>query len=247
MCAISGKSDAELDQLNPDQLEQLAATAALFPDEFEDSELGPIPKGWEWKPLKDVIDLNPRRILKKGTLATYLDMKNMPTRGHLVGDYWKRELGSGTKFTNGDTLLARITPCLENGKTAFVDFLNDREVGWGSTEYIVMRSKNPLPVEYTYLLARENVFRAFAIQNMTGTSGRQRVNAKALSEYPLAISCNEELYREFSRLVGSSMAQSKKLGDQGKMLAKIRDTLLPKLLSGEITPNKAQSETGAAA
>ena len=55
-----------------------------------------------------------------------------------------RPFGSGMRFANGDTLVARITPCLENGKTAYVDFLRDDEIGWGSTEYIVMKPKHPL-------------------------------------------------------------------------------------------------------
>ena len=89
------------------------------------------------------------------------------------------------RFTNGDTLVARITPCLENGKTAYVDFLQHGRIGWGSTEYIVMRPKPPLPSELAYCLARSAGFREFAIQNMTGTSGRQRVPAKALSQFLL--------------------------------------------------------------
>jgi type I restriction enzyme S subunit len=82
-------------------------------------------------------------------------MKNMPTEGHGAVDWWQRPAGSGARFKNGDTLIARITPCLENGKTALVDFLNDGEVGWGSTEYIVLRSLSPLPIEMSYLLARD--------------------------------------------------------------------------------------------
>ena len=104
----------------------------------------------------------------------YLDMANMPTKGHVPGTVIDRPFGSGMRFTNGDTLVARITPCLENGKTAYVDFLPRDRIGWGSTEYIVMRPMPPLPNEFAYCLARSTGFREFAIQNMTGTSGRQR-------------------------------------------------------------------------
>jgi type I restriction enzyme, S subunit len=126
---------AKLDGRQPAGLDPI--TAALFPNEFEDSELGPIPKGWRVMPLPEAIEVNPRRKLQPGTVAPYLDMKNMPTRGHCPNEVIQREFISGTKFQNGDTLVARITPCLENGKTAFVDFLNNDEIGWGSTEYIV--------------------------------------------------------------------------------------------------------------
>src|SRR5207302_340486 len=118
--------------------------ADLFPDSFEDSELGEIPEGWRLAPLPDTIDVNPPRVLRKGIEAPYLDMANMPTRGHSPDVLVDRAFGSGMRFRNGDTLVARITPCLENGKTAFVDFLEAGEIGWGSTEYIVLRPKPPL-------------------------------------------------------------------------------------------------------
>lgn len=135
------------------------ATAALFPDSFEETELGAVPKGWKWKPLNDAYEINPTRKLKKGEVAPYLDMAGVQTQGHSVGSVVQREMGSGTKFINGDTLLARITPCLENGKTAFVDFLPADTTGWGSTEFVVLRPKDPLPSYHAYLLARHPAFR----------------------------------------------------------------------------------------
>jgi type I restriction enzyme S subunit len=125
--------------------------ADLFPDSFEDSEMGEIPTGWEVKPLPELFSVNPTRRLRKGDVAPYLDMSSMPTNGHSARDVIYRPFGSGTRFVNGDTLVARITPCLENGKTAYVDFLEDRQVGWGSTEYIVMRPQS-LPTEFAYFL-----------------------------------------------------------------------------------------------
>ncbi len=95
--------------------------ADLFPDRFEDSELGEIPAGWKVAALSEAMEVNPRRSLKKGAVAPYLDMKNMPTRSARALHTYEREFGSGVRFTDGDTLVARITPCLENGKTCFVD------------------------------------------------------------------------------------------------------------------------------
>ncbi len=91
MRAISCKTDEELNQLSPEQRQQLTTSAALFPDEFEDSELGEIPKGWTAGVVGDFIEFNPKRLLKKGTVAPYLDMKNMPTEGHLAQDVLPRE------------------------------------------------------------------------------------------------------------------------------------------------------------
>jgi len=159
--------------------------ANLFPDSFEESELGPIPKGWKAKPLIEVIEVNPRRTLSKGTPAPFLEMSSMPTQGPSPDTWRIREMGSGMKFINGDTLMARITPCLENGKTAFVDFLAEGEVGWGSTEFIVLRPNGEIPPLFAYLLARTDEFRSFAIRQMMGSSGRQRVPAESLSKYML--------------------------------------------------------------
>ncbi|MBE7538880.1 MAG: restriction endonuclease subunit S [Opitutaceae bacterium] len=208
--------------------------APLFPDSFQDSELGPIPKGWSAKRLPEAIEVNPRRTLKAGTVAPYLDMKNLPTQGHSAEEVIDREFNSGTKFQNGDTLLARITPCLENGKTGYVDFLKDGEVGWGSTEYIVLAPKPPLPPQFGYLLARSDALRSHAIQNMTGTSGRQRVPSECFNTFWLAVPPPKIAHR-FDELTTPMMAKIKANADQSRTLATLRDTLLPKLLSGELS------------
>lgn len=236
MSVISAKTLDELNSLkanNPKAFNKLAQTAALFPSAMQDSELGEIPEGWEVGKLANIIDFNPRRTLKKGTLAPYLDMKNVPTTGHLAIEVVDREMASGTKFVNGDTLLARITPCLENGKTAYVDFLKDNQVGWGSTEYIVMRPKEDYPTSIGYLLARDTNFRQQAIQSMTGTSGRQRADAKALAETAWLI-YPKELVKAFDKTAKGYLSLAKINGDESKSLSEIRDALLPKLLSGEL-------------
>jgi len=160
--------------------------ADLFPDSFEESELGDVPSGWHRVPLRRVIEINPTRALARGHLAPYLDMANRPTHGHSPDNVIDRDFTSGMRFVNGDTLVARITPCLENGKTAYVDFLADDQTGWGSTEFIVLRPKPPLPSEFAYCLARSNEFREFAIQSMTGSSGRQRVPPDSLGQIYVA-------------------------------------------------------------
>ncbi|CAM3121050.1 restriction endonuclease subunit S [Pseudoalteromonas distincta] len=244
MAAISGKNQAELDlldQQHPEQYQQLQAIADLFPNNLIDSELGEIPEGWKLTVLGDVLDFNPKRSLKKGVSAPYLDMKNVPTEGHLADEVILRDMASGTKFINGDTLLARITPCLENGKTAYVDFLNDGQVGWGSTEYIVMRSKGERPTSLGYFIARFDSFRTAAIQTMTGTSGRQRANAKALSEqtwldYPI------ELLDIFDHIAGVYLYKAKINGAENKSLSELRNALLPHLLNDNlVASNKGEN------
>lgn len=208
--------------------------AALFASRFIDSELGPIPEGWDVIDLPEAIEVNPSRTLKKGTLAAYVEMANMPTRSSRVLGWEMREFTSGSKFLNGDVLVARITPCLENGKTAYVDFLDGPGVvGWGSTEYIVLRSKPPLPTLYAYCLARSDRFRSHAIANMSGTSGRQRVPPSCLDAFPVVVP-SQPVAEVFGRYVDEWMHRIKKNEEQARTLAGLRDVLLPKLLSGEI-------------
>jgi type I restriction enzyme S subunit len=205
----------------------------LFPDSFEDSELGEIPEGWRLMPLPEVITVNPSRQLRRGELAPYLDMANMPTRGHSPDVVVPRPFGSGMRFVNGDTLVARITPCLENGKTAYVDFLQEGQVGWGSTEYIVLHPKPPLPAEFAYCLARSDEFRDFAIQSMTGSSGRQRIPTDSISHFVMT-SPSGQASGLFGKLVQPLFAKAKAATEESRTLAALRDTLLPKLLSGKI-------------
>ena len=241
MSAISGKADAELDALPTEQYEQLAATAALFPDEMEASELGGIPKGWAVCPLPECVGINPARALKKGAVAPYLDMANVPTNAARVDNVITRAFGSGSKFINGDTLLARITPCLENGKTAYVDFLADGEVGWGSTEFIVLRPKVGLPLPFAYFLCRHPEFRAFAISQMAGTSGRQRVPNDCFGSYKV-VKPSVLIAEAFGKQTTQFMRQIKSLDEESKTLAGLRDALLPRLLSGELQVPHAEAE-----
>ena len=219
--------------------------ADLFPDRFQDSELGEVSQGWSVVPLPELIDVNPTRSLRKGEIAPYLDMANMPTRGHSPDTVMDRPFGSGMRFTNGDTLVARITPCLENGKTAYVDFLDDGQVGWGSTEYIVLHPKRPLPPEFGYCLARSSQFREFAIQSMTGSSGRQRVPAESLSHFRLAAP-PAPVGERFGRVVGPLFARASAASRESRTLAALRDTLLPKLISGELRVKDAERLVGLA-
>lgn len=211
-----------------------ADTAQLFPSAFEDAPLGKVPLGWRAMPLPVAIEVNPTRSMSKGTVAPYLEMGNMPTASARAIAWENREFGSGMRFINGDTLVAKITPCLENGKTAYVDFLGDGEVGWGSTEYIVLRSKPPLPTTFSYFLARTEAFRSHVIKNMTGTSGRQRAPAECLDKYMMVVP-DAKVADRFGEFADGCLALMKQNDEESATLAAARDALLPKLLSGEVS------------
>lgn len=137
--------------------------------------------------LSDLIDFNPKRPLEKGTLAPFIEMADLPEGERDVSGIGNRVFnGGGSKFKNGDTLFARITPCLENGKTAKVSGLPDNAIGHGSTEFIVMAAKDPsVDEDFVYYVARHPEFRAYAKGRMEGTSGRQRVSWQAISDYEI--------------------------------------------------------------
>ena len=213
--------------------------SALFPDSFEDSELGEIPRGWGIGTISELIDIDPARRLAKGSIAPYLEMKGVSTSGHTVTGVYPRKFTSGTKFQFGDTLLARITPCLENGKTALVDFLEEGEIGWGSTEFIVMCGKKSFHNSFVYCLARSEEFRSHAIRNMVGSSGRQRIPSNTLADFQVSLPPNS-LVDRFSVLCKSLLEKISKASAESATLSSIRDTLLPKLISGEIRVGEAE-------
>ena len=134
--------------------------------------------------LSDIVDFNPSRMLKKGTIAPFIEMASLPTNTKFIKQIDEKPFSGGSKFKNGDTLFARITPCLENGKTGKVTNLKDEMIGHGSTEFIVMSAKEPeFDEDYIYYFARLPEFREFAQQRMVGTSGRQRVAWQDLADF----------------------------------------------------------------
>ena len=134
--------------------------------------------------LKELLQVNPRMTLKKGSKAKKIAMENIKEFQKKIDNFTIEEFKSGSKFQNGDTLLARITPCLENGKTAYVDILEDDEIAFGSTEFFVLRPiDNKLDSQFLYYLFRTKKVREIIIKSMTGTSGRQRAQKDSILEY----------------------------------------------------------------
>ncbi|WP_052286184.1 hypothetical protein [Methanococcoides burtonii] len=118
--------------------------------------------------LNDFIDFNPKRMIKKGSEASFIEMAGITPNIRDIEYTLKKEFkGSGSKFKNGDTLFARITPCLENGKTAKVGCLSKSEIAHGSTEFIVLAAKEPeYDEDFVYYFCRWNKFRDFAISRI---------------------------------------------------------------------------------
>lgn len=143
---------------------------------------------WTKKKLSDIADFNPRETIKKGAIAKKIPMDVLRPFYRDIPYYVEECFSGGTKFRNGDTIMARITPCLENGKTAQVSILNDGEVGFGSTEYIVFRAKEGIAdKDYLYYLICSPKVREPAIKSMVGSSGRQRVQTDVVKNLEIDV------------------------------------------------------------
>ena len=143
---------------------------------------------WTKKKLSEIADFNPRETIKKGTIAKKISMDVLRPFCRDVPYYTEESFSGGTKFRNGDTIMARITPCLENGKTAQVSILNDGEVGFGSTEYIVFRAKEGIAdKDYLFYLVCSPEVREPAIKSMVGSSGRQRVQTDVVKNLEIEV------------------------------------------------------------
>jgi len=162
----------------------------------------------------------------------------------LINEIQYREGNGGSKFRNGDTLFARITPCLENGKTGFVQFLATPDTSaFGSTEFIVLRSRTVCP-EYVYLMARSNEFRDNAVKSMSGATGRQRVQPRCFEKFLIAHP-PEDVLRSFQTLAAPIFRMIHVLNLRNELLRKTRDLLLSKLVSGEVSVEQIEAEVPA--
>ena len=172
----------------------------------------------DWITIKavDFIDFNPKLSLKKGSVSTKIAMDKLQPFTKKIPATEKAEFSGGAKFCNGDTIMARITPCLENGKTAFVDVLEDGEVGFGSTEFIVLRAKEGISdPQFIYYLATSPWFRNVAIKSMVGSSGRQRVQQGVLDELELTVPSLPEQQKigAFLAMFDEKIALNNKIND----------------------------------
>ena len=239
IASVLSNLDDKIDLLNRQNktLESMAET--LFRQWFIEAPPQPSPRpspsgrgGKKPGVVADLIEFNPQRALRKGTVAPYLEMASLSNTTFAPESWYEREFSSGTKFTNGDTLLARITPCLENGKAAYITFLKDEQVAWGSTEYIVMRPKAGLHPFFAYTLARNSDFKDYAEGCLEGSSGRQRVNVDHLRNYSMSMP-DQATVDKFNAIANSIVSKLHLNSCQVRSLTKLRDTLLPKLMSGE--------------
>ena len=143
--------------------------------------------------MQDFVEFNPTKKLNKGAVSKKIPMENLKPFTTFIDTYSIEKYNGGTKFRNGDTIMARITPCLENGKIAKVSILSDDEVGFGSTEYIVFRAIDGVSdADFLYYLICSPLIRNPAIKSMVGSSGRQRVQTDVVANLDIELPPIEE-------------------------------------------------------
>ena len=168
--------------------------------------------------ITDIVEFNPTTSLIKGEIFPFIEMAVLPISGRKIPTYdYRIAKGSGSKFKNGDTLFARITPCLENGKGGMVMDLPNHGKGHGSTEFVVMRAHRKTDQNFVYYLSRLPEFRAFAVQQMSGTSGRQRVSWQSLANFEIT-----DIPSKFRESIGSFLGM---LDDKIELNRQMNETL----------------------
>lgn len=206
------------------------------------SDLGSIPEGWDVRSASEILEINPRERVNKNELHPFINMGDLSQTDMVCFASERKAGNSGSKFRNGDTLFARITPCLENGKTGFVACLADGEVGRGSTEFVVLRGARVGPA-FCYLMARSEPFRQNAIKSMSGASGRQRVRKESFDAFRMPTP-PPALESRFRKIVDPMFRLVFLLAESNARLRETRDVLLPRLMSGEIDVSDLDIDVG---
>lgn len=158
---------------------------------------------WKKVKLSDIIEFNPLEKIPQSTICRKISMDKLISYNRDIYNFGYEVYTGGSKFRNGDTIMARITPCLENGKTALISCLNNNEIAFGSTEYIVLREKKGISYsKFIYYLAISPEIRQVAIKSMVGSSGRQRVQQGVLENYNIKLPPIEE-QKEIAKILSS--------------------------------------------
>jgi type I restriction enzyme S subunit len=177
---------------------------------------------WTLVRAANFIDFNPRDPVAKGVMAKKVGMEHLQPFTRDIPAFEVAPFNGGSKFRNDDTLMARITPCLENGKTAQVNILEDGEIGFGSTEFIVLRAKPGISdKDFIYYLAMSPLLRDKAIKSMVGSSGRQRVQQGVLNDmefYVPPLAKQQEIGRSL-RVLDDKIANNTKINNHLEQMA----------------------------
>lgn len=202
---------------------------------------------WEEKRLSEVFEIKPskseaRNKFSENDLVSFLPMEDLNVLAYEIKSTkekkFKEVVGSYTYFSNEDVLLAKITPCFENGKIGIARNLTNG-IGFGSSEYIVFRSKECIIPDYLYFFLSRNSFREEGSKRMTGAVGHKRVSKEFIEEYliafPKSIKQQQTLVTIFNRLSSQTKKIEKTYQQKLDDLEELKKSILQKAFSGELT------------
>lgn len=227
MCVISGKSEEELEQMTKKDFAELQATAALFPDELVESELGEVPRGWEVKQIKDIAKYCTNKIsLKDLTLENYISTENMlPEKKGIEKASSLPKVNSVPAFRKGNILVSNIRPYFKKIWLSSFD-------GGHSNDVLNFEVLEKETEEYLYNLIYLD---SFFDQMMASSKGSKmpRGDKKAIMDFQIVTS-SVTLRKLYSEKVRKFYSEQNSIKIENQILINLRDALLPKLLSGEI-------------
>ncbi|HPX59667.1 MAG: restriction endonuclease subunit S [Petrimonas sp.] len=205
-----------------------------------------LPKGWKWVKLKEVAEINPK-LPNKEEIDSLLEVQFLPmklveeeiNKIHLIETKLFHEVqkGSYTPFIENDVIFAKVTPCMENGKIAIMKNLKN-EIGYGSSEFHVIRCKNDVLNTYVFHYVVQAKFRKEAEMQMTGAVGLRRVPKKFLEDYqiPLPPTLNEQhaIVREIESRLSVCDKVEESISESLEKAEALRQSILKKAFEGKL-------------
>ncbi|MED4921473.1 restriction endonuclease subunit S [Weizmannia sp. CD-2023] len=208
-----------------------------MPDGYKTSKIGVIPEDWDVKHLEDISNINPRKeVLDENDTVSFISMSDVSDDARLISyqpRLYKEVFKGFTAFRDKDVLVAKITPCFENGKGALVDNLINK-TGFGSTEFHVLRSKKNGDEIFIYYHTVTDRFRKIGKKNMTGTAGQKRISTDFVKGFLIPYPRNDIERKKIASILSTwdkAIELKEKLIEQKKEQKK---GLMQKLLTGEV-------------
>ena len=210
-----------------------------------------LPDSWVWVRLGEVVGVNPNKIkvnLDENELVDFIPMKNVSENdSEIIEKNFEKfkDLQKGySQFIENDILFAKITPCMENGKTAIISNLKEK-IGYGSTEFHVLRSTKIIDNKILYNFLKQQRFREDAKYNMTGSVGFRRVPTDFMKNYPFPLPPLEE-QQEIVRVLDEVLENENKVKELLELEERIdilEKSILHKAFKGELGTQNSSDES----